>query len=43
MFQDIDLGVMLPLVMRVITVNLGPFMQGLLTSQPSSPAATQAG
>ncbi len=43
MFQDIDLGVMLPLVMRVITVNLGPFMQGLLTSQTSSPEATQAG
>ena len=43
MFQDIDLGVMLPLAVRVIVENLGPFIQGLLTSQAGSPAATQAG
>lgn len=42
MFQDIDLGVMLPLVVRVITENLGPFINGLLTSQAGSPA-TPAG
>ena len=35
MFQDIDLAVM-PLL-RVITENLGPFIQGLLTSQTGSP------
>lgn len=43
MFQDIDLGVMLPLAVRVIVENLGPFIQGLLTSQAGSPEATQAG
>ncbi|MBR8655956.1 hypothetical protein KDH83_21840 [Achromobacter sp. Marseille-Q0513] len=43
MFQDIDLAVMLPLALRVITENLGPFIQGLLTSQTGSPEATQAG
>ena len=41
MFQDIDLAVMLPLALRVITENLGPFIQGLLTSQTGE--ATQAG
>ncbi len=39
MFDDLDLGVMLPLVARVVIANLGPFMRGLLTSQTSSPAA----
>lgn len=43
MFQDIDLGVMLPLMLRVIVGSLGPFIQGLLTSQTGSPEATQAG
>jgi len=33
MFDDIDLGALVPLVMRVIQFNLGPFIQGLLTSQ----------
>lgn len=41
MFQDMDLGVILPLIVRVITQNLGPFMQGLLTSQGSGPADAQ--
>lgn len=41
MFQDMDLGVILPLIVRVITQNLGPFMQGLLTSQGSGPAEAQ--
>ncbi|MFY3287155.1 phage tail assembly chaperone [Achromobacter xylosoxidans] len=43
MFQDIDLSVMLPLALRVIVGSLGPFIQGLLTSQTGSPEATQAG
>ncbi len=43
MFQDIDLSVMLPLAVRVIVASLGPFIQGLLTSQTGSPEATQAG
>ncbi|WP_144658074.1 phage tail assembly chaperone [Achromobacter dolens] len=43
MFQDIDLAVMLPLAVRVIVASLGPFIQGLLTSQTGSPEATQAG
>ncbi|QNB08337.1 hypothetical protein G5S34_17305 [Herbaspirillum frisingense] len=37
MFDDIDLGVMLPLTVRCIVVNLGPFIQGLLTSPGGSP------
>ncbi|WP_175785451.1 phage tail assembly chaperone [Burkholderia ambifaria] len=40
MFDDIGIDVMLPLVMRVVVANLGPFISGLLTSQASSPAAT---
>ncbi|WP_235837938.1 phage tail assembly chaperone [Chitinasiproducens palmae] len=44
MFDDIDLSLLLPLTVRVITVNLGPFISGLLTSQSSSPASqAQAG
>ncbi|MDQ8033240.1 MAG: hypothetical protein REJ50_14600 [Bordetella sp.] len=42
LFQDMDLGVVLPLVVRVITANLGPFMLGLLTSQGSGPEQTPA-
>lgn len=38
MFQDMDMAVILPLVVQVIVANLGPFIQGLLTSQASSPA-----
>jgi hypothetical protein len=33
MFDDLDLGSALPIVVRVIRDNLGPFIQGLLTSQ----------
>ncbi|CAG9177857.1 phage tail assembly chaperone [Cupriavidus pampae] len=44
MFEDMDMGVILPLVVQVIVANLGPFIQGLLTSQASSPdLATPAG
>ncbi|WP_175777636.1 phage tail assembly chaperone [Burkholderia anthina] len=43
MFDDMDIGSMLPLVVRVVVENLGPFISGLLTSQASSPAATTAG
>lgn len=39
MFQDMDMGVILPLVVQVIVANLGPFIQGLLTSQASSPGS----
>lgn len=42
MFDDMDLGVLLPLTVRCIVVNLGPFIQGLLTSPAGSPE-TQAG
>ncbi|MDT6962909.1 hypothetical protein QTN24_15520 [Cupriavidus sp. SZY C1] len=37
MFQDMDMAVILPLVVQVIVANLGPFIQGLLTSLPSNP------
>ncbi|VWB83785.1 putative bacteriophage protein [Burkholderia aenigmatica] len=43
LFDDMDMGSMLPLVVRVVVENLGPFINGLLTSQASSPAATTAG
>jgi hypothetical protein len=33
MFDDIDLGAMIPLVVQVIVANLGPFISGLLTAQ----------
>jgi hypothetical protein len=33
MFDDVDLATILPLVVRVITDNLGPFISGLLTGQ----------
>lgn len=42
MFDDInDMGTILPIVYRVIEHNLGPFIQGLLTSQQpeQTPAA----
>ncbi|GAA5786140.1 phage tail assembly chaperone [Chitiniphilus shinanonensis] len=39
MFDDMDLGVMLPIVVHVIRDNLGNFIQGLLTSQLSSATA----
>ncbi|WP_211243389.1 phage tail assembly chaperone [Chitiniphilus eburneus] len=39
MFDDMDLGVMLPVVVHVIRDNLGNFIQGLLTSQLSSATA----
>ncbi|AOK32166.1 MULTISPECIES: phage tail assembly chaperone [Burkholderia] len=40
MFDDIGIDVMLPLVVRVVVANLGPFIGGLLTSQASSTAET---
>lgn len=43
LFDDMDMGSMLPLVVRVVVENLGPFINGLLTIQASSPAATTAG
>lgn len=43
LFDDMDMGSMLPLVVRVVVENLGPFISGLLTSQAGSPAATMAG
>lgn len=42
MFDDMDLSSMLPLVIRVITDNLGPFISGLLSGQmqpQTTPAA----
>lgn len=41
MFDDVDLGTLLPLVVQVITRNLGPFINGLLTGQ-LTPAQTSA-
>lgn len=37
MFDDIDLGVMVQLVMQVVQDSLGPFIRGLLMSQQGSP------
>lgn len=43
MFDDINnLGAMLPLVVRVIVDNLGPFISGLLTSQQETSSAPPA-
>jgi hypothetical protein len=33
MFDDLDLGVMMRLAVRVITESLGPFLRGMLTGQ----------
>ena len=33
MFDDLDLGVMIKLSLRVITESLGPFLRGMLTGQ----------
>lgn len=33
MFDDLDLGVMMKLSVRVITESLGPFLRGMLTGQ----------
>ena len=43
MFDDIDLGVILQLVMRVIQSSLGSFISGLLMSQASGPRSGQDG
>ena len=43
MFDDMDLGIIMQIVMKVIQDSLGPFIQGLLTSQQSGPTAVQAG
>jgi hypothetical protein len=43
MFDDIDLASALPIAVRVIQENLGPFISGLLTSQQeTSDAPAQA-
>lgn len=43
MFDDINnLGAMMPIVVRVIQENLGPFISGLLTSQQATLAAQPA-
>ncbi|WP_283149014.1 phage tail assembly chaperone [Silvimonas soli] len=39
MFDDMDIGVMLPIAVRVIRDSLGGFINGLLTSQTGSPGA----
>ena len=39
-FDDMDMGVMLKIVFKVVQDNLGPFIQGLLTSQQSDPSLT---
>ena len=38
MFDDLDIGSMIPIVVRVIQANLGPFISGLLTSQQETSA-----
>jgi hypothetical protein len=43
MFDDMDLGVLIQLVVRVVQDSLGPFISGLLMSQPSGPTSTQNG
>lgn len=43
MFDDMDLGVMIQVMMRVIQDSLGPFITGLLTSQQSGPESPQLG
>jgi hypothetical protein len=37
MFDDMDLGDLIQIAIKVIADSLGPFIQGLLTSQASSP------
>lgn len=39
-FDDMDMGVMLKIVFKVVQDNLGPFIQGLLTSHQSDPSLT---
>lgn len=42
MFDDMDMSTMVPIVVRVITENLGPFLQGLLTGRkPAEQAAAE--
>lgn len=42
MFDDLDIGSIIPIVVRVIQANLGPFISGLLISQqqPADKPAT---
>ncbi len=42
MFDDMDLGTIIQIVVRVIQDSLGPFIQGLLTSQTSDPTQATA-
>lgn len=39
MFDDMDLGAIMQVVIKVVQDSLGPFIQGLLTSQQSNPTA----
>jgi hypothetical protein len=42
-FKDLnDLSVLIPMVVRVITENLGPFINGLLTGEQTGAAPTKA-
>jgi len=43
MFEDMDLGVLIQVTMKVIQDSLAPFISGLLTSQASSPDSPQIG
>lgn len=43
MFQDIDLGVAMQLVYRVIVDSLGPFIQGLLFASEGAPNQASTG
>lgn len=42
MFDDLDLGVLMQIAIKVIQDSLGPFIRGLLTSQQDSPTTTPA-
>lgn len=37
MFDDMDLGAIMQVVLKVVQDSLGPFIQGLLTSQQGNP------
>jgi hypothetical protein len=42
-FKDLnDLATLMPMVVRVITENLGPFIRGFLTNQQTAETATKA-
>ncbi|MDP3351812.1 MAG: hypothetical protein Q8S92_22735 [Hydrogenophaga sp.] len=41
MFDDVDMGVMVKLVLEVVKDSLGPFIRGLLTSLPEASPDSQ--